>query len=76
MGEGKFSVFYVVATIFVMLSLSLAANGVVSADAFNHASHSASSFLAGVLLPDEHHFSGTLYDMFCYAHNEYFGLRF
>jgi len=76
MSEGKMSVFYVVATVLVLLSISMVANGTVSADSFHSASQSASSFLAGFLLPGSHQGSGTLYDMFCYQHNQLFGLRF
>ncbi len=76
MSDGKLSIFYVIATILVLLSLSLIANGTVSADTFNGAQQSASSLLAGFLLRDGHHAGGTLYDVFCYDHNAYFGLRF
>ena len=77
MSEGKMSVFYVIATILVLLSLSLFVNGSVSADSFDGARQSVSSMLAGFLLPGgDRNASGTLYDIFCYNHNEYFGLRF
>ena len=76
MSDGKMSVFYVVATVLVLLSISLVTNGNVSADTFHAASQSASSFLANILLPGSHHGSGTLFDMYCYDHNQLFGLRF
>ncbi len=76
MSEGKMSVFYVIATVLVLLSISLVANGGASVDTYQGVSQSASSFLAGFLLPGSHHGSGTLFDMFCYDHNQLFGLRF
>jgi hypothetical protein len=77
MAEGKLSAFYVIATVLVLLSMSMFVNGSVSADSFDNARQSASSMLADVLLHgDTHKATGTLYDIFCYGHNEYFGLRF
>jgi hypothetical protein len=77
MAEGKMSAFYVIATVLIMLSMSIFINGSVSADSFDGARQSASSALADVLLHgDTHKATGTLYDIFCYDHNEYFGLRF
>ncbi len=77
MAEGKMSVFHIIATVLVMLSVSMFINGSVSADSFDGARQSASSMLADVLLHgDPSKATGTLYDIFCYDHNEYFGLRF
>jgi hypothetical protein len=76
MAEGKMSAFYVIATVLVLLSMSMFINGSVSADSFDGARQTASSTLAGILLHDNSNTAtGTLYDMFCYDHNEYFGLR-
>lgn len=77
MAEGKMSAFYVIATVLVLLSVSMFVNGSVSEASFDNARQSASSMLADVLLHgDTHKATGTLYDIFCYDHNEYFGLRF
>lgn len=77
MAEGKMSAFYVIATVLVLLSMSMFANGSISAESFEGVRQSASSMLADILLRGEGHLTtGTLYDMFCYDHNEYFGLRF
>jgi hypothetical protein len=76
MTEGKMSLFYVIATICVLLSFSLIMNGTVSADSFDNGLQAASSVLSGVLLHDEHNIGGTLYDVYCYHHNVYFGVRF
>jgi hypothetical protein len=77
MAEGKMSAFYVIATVLVMLSVSMFVNSSFSADSFDGAQQSASSMLADVLLHgDTQKATGTLYDIFCYDHNEYFGLRF
>jgi hypothetical protein len=77
MAEGKMSAFYVIATVLVLLSMSMFINGSVSADSFDGARQSASSMLADILIRgDSHQATGTLYDIFCYDHNEYFGLRF
>ncbi len=51
-------------------------NGTVSADSFENGRQAASSVLSGILLHDEHNIGGTLYDVYCYHHNVYFGLRF
>ena len=75
MSEGKMSVFYIVATIMLLLSLSLFMNGNVSAASYDSARSSVSTGLAAILLPGEHHMGDTLYDVFCYTHNQYFGLR-
>jgi hypothetical protein len=77
MAEGKTSAFYIIATVLVLLSLSMFINGSISADTYDGARQSASSTLAGILLHgDTHQATGTLYDIFCYDHNAYFGLRF
>ena len=77
MAEGKMSAFYVIATVLVLLSVSMFVNGSVSAATYDGARQSASSLLADFLLHgDTHKATGTLYDIFCYDHNEYFGLRF
>jgi hypothetical protein len=77
MAEGKMSAFYVIATVLVLLSVSMFVNGSVSAQSYDSARQSASSMLADVLLHgDTNKATGTLYDIFCYDHNEYFGLRF
>jgi hypothetical protein len=76
MTDGKMSLFYVVATIFVMLSISLIMNGNVSADSFETGRQAASSVLSGILFHGEHNVGGTLYDIYCYHHNVYFGMRF
>ena len=77
MAEGKMSAFYVIATVLVLLSLSMFVNGSVSTAAYDGARQSVSSTLADFLLHDgAHQSTGTLYDIFCYDHNAYFGLRF
>jgi hypothetical protein len=76
MTEGKMSLFYVVATICVLLSLSLIMNGTVSAESFDNGRQAASGVLSGILLHEERNIGGTLYDVYCYHHNDYFGLRF
>lgn len=76
MSEGKTSLFYVVATICVLLSVTLAANGLVSAESFDHARQSVSAMLNGIVVPGGHGMDGTLYDTYCSYHDAYFGLRF
>ncbi|OPY26294.1 MAG: hypothetical protein A4E28_02581 [Methanocella sp. PtaU1.Bin125] len=75
MAEGKMSLFYVIATICVLLSLSLIMNGTVSAESYDSGRQAASGVLSGILLHNEDNTGGTLYDVFCYHHNDYFGLR-
>jgi hypothetical protein len=77
MAEGKMSAFYVIATVLVLLSMSIFVNGAVSVDSFDGARQSASSMIGSLLFHDNANTaSGTLYDMYCYDHNGYFGLRF
>ena len=78
MSEGKLSIFYVIATILVLLSLSMIVNGTTAPGSFDGVSQSVSSTVAGLLLNGEHHVGhvgDTLYDIYCFDHNEYFGLR-
>ncbi len=51
-------------------------NGTVSADSFENGRQAASGVLSGILLHGEHNIGGTLYDVYSYNHNVYFGLRF
>lgn len=81
MAKGNMSAFHIIATILVLLSLSMFVNSLfvndgASITSFDNARQSVSLTLGNVLLHGESHgVSGTLYDMFCYDHNEYFGLR-
>lgn len=75
MNNGNTNAFYIVATILVLLSLSLAMKGVVSADHFEAARQSLSTALSGIAVPGAHAQS-SLYDTYCFVHNQYFGLRF
>lgn len=67
--------FYVVATILVMLSITLAMNGFFTAEQIESARLSISSGLSGFVIPGADS-QGTIYDTYCYVHNQYYGLRF
>ena len=75
MDNGKTSMFYVVATILVMLSITLAMNGLFTAEQIEAARMSLSASLQGFVVPGADAQS-TLYDSYCYMHNQYYGLRF
>ncbi len=75
MDNGKTSMFYIVATILVMLSISLAMNGFFSADQVETFRQNVSTALSGYILPGAHAQS-TLYDTYCTLHNQYYGLQF
>lgn len=67
--------FHVVATILVMLSITIAMNGFFSADQVEGARMTLSSALSGLFVPGVDA-QGTLFDTYSYAHSQYIGLRF
>jgi len=76
MDSGKTNMFYVIGTILILLSLSLAMNGNVgTAQIADHARQGISSMLTAIVVPGAQA-QDTLFDTYCYVHNQYFGLRF
>lgn len=75
MSEGKTNLFYVFGTILVLLSLSIIGNCSISASSADVARQTMSTAFSGIIMPGVHS-QGSLYDTFCYMHNQYFGLRY
>ncbi|HMK45107.1 MAG TPA: hypothetical protein VK436_00625 [Methanocella sp.] len=76
MDSGKTNMFYVIGTILILLSLSIAVNGNIgAAHVADHARQGLSSVLSSIVVPGAQA-QDTLYDTYCYVHNQYFGLRF